>query len=160
MRVLITGIAGFAGSHLADYLAEKAQLEIFGIVHSNDRSRVRLGGQVQLLVGDLRQQEWISDLIAQDRPDYIFHLAAQAFVPQAWSDPWGTLENNIRGQLNLLEAVVAGGISPRILIVGSGDEYGIVRPEELPIGEDNPLRPYNPYAVSKVTQDLIERWPG
>ena len=155
MRVLITGIAGFAGSHLADYLVGCAELEVFGIVHSSDRNIAHLRGRLRLQAGDLCQREWIFGLISQVRPDYIFHLAAQAFVPRAWTDPWGTLENNIRGQLNLLEAVVAGSTYPRILIAGSGDEYGIVHPEELPISEDNPLRPYNPYAVSKVAQDLL-----
>jgi GDP-4-dehydro-6-deoxy-D-mannose reductase len=76
-------------------------------------------------------------------------------VSRSWKNPWETLGNNIRGQLNLLEGLVRLGLSPKTLIVGSGEEYGMVRPEELPIKETNPLRPYSPYAVSKVTQDLM-----
>ena len=97
----------------------------------------------------------LQDLFATVRPDCVFHLAAQAFVPTSWQDPWSTLANNIRGQLNVLLAAIALGTLPRVLVVGSADEYGVVAPEELPIRESSPLRPNNPYAVSKVTQDML-----
>jgi GDP-4-dehydro-6-deoxy-D-mannose reductase len=89
------------------------------------------------------------------RPDCVFHLAAQAFVPASWDSPWHTLENNIRGQLNVLLAAADMENQPRVLVIGSADEYGIVYPSELPIRETNPLRPNSPYSVSKVTQDLL-----
>ena len=97
----------------------------------------------------------LKELFAAARPTHIFHLAAQAFVPASWDDPWDTLANNIRGQLNVLLAALALGTSPRVLVVGSADEYGTVAAQELPIRESNPLRPNNPYAVSKVTQDML-----
>jgi GDP-4-dehydro-6-deoxy-D-mannose reductase len=97
----------------------------------------------------------LKDLFVESRPDYVFHLAAQALVPAAWSDPWSTLENNIRGQLNVLLAAVHLGTFPRVLVIGSSEEYGIVPTDELPIRETHPLRPGNPYAVSKVGQDML-----
>jgi GDP-4-dehydro-6-deoxy-D-mannose reductase len=97
----------------------------------------------------------LKELFAATRPDYVYHLAAQAFVPASWADPWSTLENNMRGQLNVLLAAIALGTEPRVLVVGSADEYGIVGAGELPIKETNPLRPNSPYAVSKVAQDML-----
>ncbi len=97
----------------------------------------------------------VRDVLESCRPDWIFHLAAQAFVPAALADPRGTLVNNIVGQVNVLEAVRAYGGAPTILIVGSNEEYGPVEPEEIPIKETAPFRPANPYAVSKVAQDLL-----
>lgn len=94
-------------------------------------------------------------MVETTRPDWIFHLAAQSFVPTAWADPLGTLVNNIAGQVNLLQAVLVWGGSPTILVVGSNEEYGMVEPEDLPIKETTPLRPANPYAVSKVAQDML-----
>ncbi len=97
----------------------------------------------------------LKELFAASQPTHIFHLAAQAFVPASWQDPWNTLANNIHSQLNVLLAAVAMGTFPRVLVVGSADEYGIVAPDELPIRETSPLRPNNPYAVSKVAQDMM-----
>jgi GDP-4-dehydro-6-deoxy-D-mannose reductase len=91
----------------------------------------------------------------ETRPDIIFHLAAQSFVPTSLSDPWETLENNILSELNLLEAVRQSRREVVFLVVGSNEEYGAPRPEELPQTEQSPLRPNNPYAVSKVGQDFL-----
>jgi GDP-4-dehydro-6-deoxy-D-mannose reductase len=104
---------------------------------------------------DLRDPEQVTDLASSFEPDKVFHLAAQSFVPSSFSDPWDTLENNIRSQLNLLEAVRLKEIPARVLVIGSNEEYGRPMPEELPITELNPIRPSNPYAVSKVTQDFL-----
>lgn len=112
--------------------------------------------RVALHIGDtLMNLPALKELFAAARPAYIFHLAAQAFVPASWEDPWSTLANNIRGQLNVLLAAIAMGTLPRVLVVGSADEYGLVAPEELPIRETTPLRPCSPYAVSKVAQDML-----
>jgi GDP-4-dehydro-6-deoxy-D-mannose reductase len=97
----------------------------------------------------------LKELFAAVQPDHVFHLAAQAFVPASWEDPWSTLENNIRGQLNVLLASISLKASPRVLVVGSADEYGMLTAEELPVRETNPLRPNSPYAVSKVAQDML-----
>ncbi|UCC77128.1 MAG: GDP-mannose 4,6-dehydratase [Anaerolineales bacterium] len=155
MKALIPGVGGFVGSHLASYLVGEAGLDVWGLDLVEGRAAA-LRPRITLHVGDvLMDLPALQDLFAAEQPDYVFHLAAQAFVPSSWKDPWTTLENNIRGQLNVLLAAVAMERVPRILVVGSADEYGIVFPEELPISETNPLRPNSPYAVSKVAQDMM-----
>ncbi len=155
MRALVTGITGFAGSHLADYLLAHTELEVFGIDLRGFPASAPRSDRLRLCQGDLCDLDFVLSSLEEANPRYLFHLAAQAFVPQSWEDPWGTLANNIRGQLNLFQGVLRLGLQPRILVVGSADEYGMVHPGELPIGEDTPLRPYNPYAVSKVVQDML-----
>ncbi len=158
MRVLITGITGFAGSHLADYLlAEQPQVEVFGLYRwRSPRDNVaHLGDRVRLLEGDLRDESSLRRVVAESRPDMIFHLAAQSYVPTSWRAPTETLTTNIAGQSNLFEAVRAVGLDPVIQIACSSEEYGLVLPDEVPIDEDNPLRPLSPYAVSKVAQDML-----
>ena len=153
MRALITGVGGFAGSHLADYLVQHTDCRVWGI--SRDADMRWVPPQVEWTNGDLRDREAVVALLRALRPDVIFHLAAQAAVPQSWRDPWGTLEVNIHMQTNLLSAIVELGLPARILVVGSEQEYGAVQPEDLPIDEDTPFRPVSPYAVSKVAQDML-----
>ena len=111
--------------------------------------------RLRLRYADLRDPESVQAFVGEVQPDYIFHLAAQSFVPTSFADPWDTLENNIRAQLNLLEAVRRSGREVRFLVIGSNEEYGAPEPEELPQTEESPLRPNNPYAVSKVAQDFL-----
>ncbi|MFQ6059293.1 MAG: GDP-mannose 4,6-dehydratase [Anaerolineae bacterium] len=155
MRALITGIAGFAGSHLAEHLLAQTDWEVWGVVHRRDENIAHLRPQLHLLQGDLTDGQWVREMLREVRPDLIFHLAAQSHVPLSWQDPWGTLETNIRAQVNLLQGVVQLNLEPRILIVGSNEEYGLIAPQELPVKETNPLRPDSPYGVSKVAQDLL-----
>ena len=156
MRALITGVTGFAGSHLAEYLLAHTDLEVWGTdISSNDRNIAQIRDDVHLIVGDMSDPAVASQILSEAEPDYIFHLAAQAFVPLSWSDPWQTMANNIRAQLNILQAMVDSGARPRVLVVGSADEYGMIRPGELPVSEAAPLRPYSPYAVSKIAQDML-----
>ncbi len=158
MRVLITGITGFAGSHLADYLlAEHTEVEIFGIQRWRSRTEniEHLAGKIELREADLRDYTSIHRALDEVRPDAIFHLAAQSFVPTSWRAPAETLSTNIIGQTYLFEAVRALQLDPTIQIAGSSEEYGLVLPDEVPIKETNPLRPLSPYAVSKVAQDLL-----
>ncbi|OYD14821.1 GDP-mannose 4,6-dehydratase [candidate division WOR-3 bacterium JGI_Cruoil_03_44_89] len=156
-RVLITGITGFAGSHLADYLLEKTDLKIYGIKRWRSRTEniEHLMGKIEFYECDLRDASSVRDLIEVVRPDMIFHLAAQSFVPTSWSAPAESLETNIMGELNLFEAVKRTGIDPLIQIAGSSEEYGAVEEDEIPIKETTPLRPLSPYAVSKVGQDML-----
>ena len=158
MRVLITGITGFAGSHLAEHvLAEHPGTEVFGTIRWRSRTENIRGieSKIQLLECDLRDQSSVKGLIERVRPDRIFHLAAQSFVPSSWNAPAESLTTNILGQLNHFEAVRAAGIDPWIQIACSSEEYGLVLEDELPIRETNPLRPLSPYAVSKVGQDYL-----
>ena len=156
MRALITGVNGFAGSHLAEYLLAHTDLEVWGTdISSNDRNIAHIRDDVEFVVGDMSDPDVASDILSQTQPDYIFHLAAQAFVPLSWSDPWQTIANNIRLQLNILKTLVDTGSRPRVLVVGSADEYGVIAADELPVTEATPLRPYSPYAVSKIAQDML-----
>jgi GDP-4-dehydro-6-deoxy-D-mannose reductase len=154
LRALITGVGGFAGSHLSDYLLNQTDWQVSGCVLPGwDCSR--LDRRVACVELDLRDRLAVRAMLEGSAPDVIFHLAAQSFVPVSWDDPWDTLENNIRAQANLLDGLVKLDARPRVLVVGSNEEYGLVRPEDLPLREDSPLRPNNPYAVSKVAQDLL-----
>jgi GDP-4-dehydro-6-deoxy-D-mannose reductase len=160
MKAFITGITGFAGSHLADYLlAEHPEVEISGILRwRSQRTNIRHleEGQVQLFEADLRDLTSIHGVLKKVKPDFIFHLAAQSYVPSSWTAPNDTLTTNVNGQTNLFEAVrLIDGLDPVIQIACSSEEYGMVYPDETPIKEENPLRPLSPYAVSKVAQDLM-----
>jgi len=104
---------------------------------------------------DLMDTHSLYGVVSRIKPDYIFHLAAQSFVPTSWVSPSVTLEVNIVGTANLFEAVKMAGIDPVIQIACSSEEYGLVLPEELPIKETNPLRPLSPYAVSKLAMDYL-----
>ncbi len=156
-RVLITGITGFAGSHLVDYLLTLEDVEIFGMRRWRSRTEHidHLTDRVQIVECDLRDQISVNRVIAEVQPDKIFHLAAQSFVPTSWSAPEESLYTNIIGTLHILEGVRQAGIDPWIQVAGSSEEYGLVHPDEVPIKETNPLRPLSPYAVSKVGTDLL-----
>jgi GDP-4-dehydro-6-deoxy-D-mannose reductase len=154
VRALITGITGFAGGHLAQTLLEHGD-EVFGMARDPGQGLEHLSQEVNLTIADMRDPLVVDNFLREIRPDAIFHLAAQAFVPTAWADPWMTLENNIRPQLNILQAMVRLNSTARLLIVASNEVYGRVQPNELPVKEDTPLRPNNPYGVSKVAQDML-----
>jgi len=156
LRALITGVCGFAGSHLADYLLTHTDLEVYGTdIVSGGANIAHIRDDLEFIAGDMSDAEVASEILSKANADYVFHLAAQAFVPLSWSNPWQTMENNIRSQLNILEILVDSGARPKVLVVGSADEYGMILPDELPVTEDTPLRPYSPYAVSKIAQDML-----
>lgn len=155
MRALITGISGFVGSHLAEYLLEATDWEIAGTVFGPYGNIADLCGQLELYPAELSRLDVVTFILEQARPDAIFHLAAQPLVSASRRNPWGTLETNIRMQLSLLEGVAQVKPDCRVLVVGSSEEYGQVSPEDLPVDEDTPLRPMNAYALSKVAQDLM-----
>ena len=157
MRVLITGITGFAGSHLADHCLEIGGLDVYGIVRWRSRTEniEHLRGKIKLLECDLRDATSTRDVIEEIRPDRIFHLAAQSFVPTSWRAPTESLVTNVIGQLNIFEAMRKIDLKARIQIACSSEEYGMIYDNELPVDEDQPLRPLSPYGVSKVGQDLL-----
>ena len=155
MRVLVTGIAGFAGSHLADFLLDETDVEVHGILHRHQwRIRHRLE-QLHLHRGDLRNPLWVSEVIQEVQPDRTFHLAAWSDVGGSWRQPWNAYELNILAQLNLLEALVRAMPEAPVLVVTSNEVYGLVQPEDLPIDEETPFRPNSPYGVSKIAQDMM-----
>jgi len=158
MRVLITGITGFAGSHLADYILENhPDVEVCGIVRWRSRMEniVHIQNKIEFFEADLKDIVSLKKCLAEIKPDLIFHLAAQSYVPASWKLPKETFAINAIGQINLFEAVLDLKLSPKIQVAGSSEEYGFVLPDELPMKETNPLRPLSPYAVSKVAQDLL-----
>ena len=156
-RVLVTGVTGFAGSHLVDYMLTRNDCEIFGIQRwrSPLENVTHFMDKITMVECDLRDASSTRDTLERVRPDWIFHLAAQSFVPTSWSAPTESLTTNVLGQLNIFEAVRRIGLQCRIQIACSSEEYGMVYADELPIKETNPLRPLSPYAVSKVAQDLL-----
>jgi len=156
MRLLITGITGFVGSHMAEYaLAQGA--EVFGSARWRSRTENvdHLRPRITLIESDLRDLSSVRGLVEAANPSHVIHLAAQSFVGASWQTPAETLSTNIIAQVNLLETIRGLRIQPRFLAVGSSEEYGMVYEDELPIRETNPLRPLSPYAVSKVAQDLM-----
>jgi len=157
MRVLITGITGFAGSHLADHCLEHRGVDVYGIIRWRSRTEniEHLEGKIKLLECDLRDATSTRDVIEEIHPDRIFHLAAQSFVPTSWRAPTESLVTNVIGQLNIFEAMRKINLKARIQIACSSEEYGMVHDNELPVTEDQPLRPLSPYGVSKVGQDLL-----
>ena len=157
MKVLITGITGFAGSHLADFILRENLGKVIGIHRwRSDMQNIKhILDRIELHECDLRDAFSVRDLIENVKPDKIFHLAAQSFVPTSWKAPTESLITNIIGQLNIFEGVKKVGIDPLIQIACSSEEYGLVNEDELPIKETNPLRPLSPYAVSKVGQDML-----
>jgi len=159
-KILITGITGFAGSALADYLLEKEDIEIYGLKRWNleklrDVRHLLDNKRVKLLDCDITDPIGTRNIIEKIKPNKIFHLAAESFVSPSWLHPSHYMDVNFKGTVNLLDAIRQTGINPRFLIPGSGEEYGEIQESELPISEETILRPVNPYAVSKVAQDLI-----
>jgi len=158
MKVLITGITGFAGSHLADYCLERGDVDLHGIIRWRSRTENIEHipeGKMKLHECDLRDAGSARQVVEEVRPDYIFHLAAQSYVPTSWRAPSESLSTNVLGQLNIFEAVRKTSLDCRIQLACSSEEYGMVYEDEVPITEDNPLRPLSPYGVSKVGQDLL-----
>lgn len=155
MKALITGISGFVGSHLAEYLLQNRPWRVAGTVYATTHNIAHIQGQLELYSLDLSDAEAVAGLMEQAQPDCIFHLAAQPVVHLSRKDPWFTLANNIRAQLNVLEAMARTRSMARLLVVGSSEEYGLVYPDEVPVRETNPFRPMSPYAVSKIAQDML-----
>ncbi|MEE9398924.1 MAG: GDP-mannose 4,6-dehydratase, partial [Dehalococcoidales bacterium] len=161
-NVLITGITGFVGSHLADYiLANFPKVQIFGLARwrSPTSNIGHILDRITLEFGDLSDLSSLKTILSRQKPDVIFHLAAQSYVPFSYSSPVATLNANVIGTCNLLEAVkelkFAADYDPIIHICSSSEVYGQVKEDEVPIKENNPFRPASPYAVSKVAEDML-----
>lgn len=155
-KALITGITGFAGSHLTELLIKEG-VEVYGIQRwrSKTENIEHLTDKIKIEEADLLDAHSLYTVIDKIKPDYIFHLAAQSFVQSSWASPTQTLEVNIIGSAHLFEAVRKTGLPIAIQIACSSEEYGKVLPDEVPITETNPLRPLSPYAVSKLAMDYL-----
>lgn len=155
-KALVTGITGFAGSHLAELLLERG-FDVYGTTRPRSKTDNidPIKNQLHLFDADLMDSHSLHSMIAKVKPDYIFHLAAQSFVQTSWASPATTIEMNVVGSVHLFEAIRRAEIDPVIQIACSSEEYGLVYPNEIPVKEDNPLRPLSPYAVSKVAMDYL-----
>ncbi|MCB9454735.1 MAG: GDP-mannose 4,6-dehydratase [Anaerolineaceae bacterium] len=156
MRILITGASGFAGRHLIEHILNTVpDAVIHGTVFGPNTGALPESGKWYDL--DLRDVSAVCDLIAQIRPEQIYHLAAQASPRRSFEAPWETLENNIRAQLNLILGCLAADLEPRMVIISSAEIYRPVDPPDRPIPEDTPFLPTSPYGVSKITQDMLAK---
>jgi len=153
-KVLVTGIAGFAGSHLAEFLLAK-DFAVFGtVLEKNNPNISHLEGKINLEVCNLQDKEKVLKVIAKIKPDLIFHLAGFTIPRLSYDQPEEAFKINVFGQINIFEAVRNLKLSTRILTVGSSEEYGIVKNPKKPVNENEPLNPVSPYAVSKIAQDF------
>jgi len=158
MKVLITGITGMVGSHLADYiLGNHPSVEIHGLVRwRSPLDNIRhIQSRVSLHQGELRDLYSLVFVLRRVRPDWIFHLAAQSYVTTSFQAPTDTIHTNVIGTTNLLDAIRIIEIDAKVHICSSSEVYGQVTRGEIPIRETNPFRPSSPYAVSKVGEDMI-----
>lgn len=158
MRVLVTGISGFVGSYLAEYIFDNhPDVEVFGFKRwrSPMENIKHIEHKLNLIDGDLRDLTSVFTLIKEIKPDLIFHLASQSYVPVSYSTPNDTITTNVIGTVNLLEAVRLSGLDPMIHLCSSPEVYGEPNKEDIPITESCPFRPVSPYAVSKVSEDML-----
>lgn len=152
MKALITGIAGFAGQYLAAYLIGGG-VSVWGTKLENED--LAKAEAIQVCNLDITQANQVESVIDECRPEFIFHLAAQSSVAVSWDNPVKTIATNLNGTINLLEAVRKINHNTKVLLVSSGEVYGPVRKDETPISEGKMPYPQNPYAVSKLTQELF-----
>ena len=153
-RALITGIGGFVGNHLTNYLLAQ-EVKVEGFIHPKHKIQESLAQGVKLKVCDLLDKKKVASAVNSTNYDYVFHLAAFSSPAASFTSPQQTLKNNIFCQLNLLEALAGVKSAAKILIVGSSEEYGNIDSKYLPVNENAPLAPVSPYAVSKVAQDML-----
>ncbi len=160
MRILITGADGFVGGHLTEYLAgaQAGEMEILGLGLAPALAEP-LSALCSYCCCDLRDGEAVAAQVERFAPDYVFHLAAQSSVARSWEDRELTYEIALNGQDSLLAALRVvkerGDADPVVMVACSAEEYGPISPDQLPVREDHPLNPVNPYAFSKVIQDYL-----
>ena len=156
MRIFITGMSGFIGSHLAARMVEQGH-EVWGTyyIKSELRSLSPLKNSLRAVQCDIRRRPKLRAALAKARPERVYHLAAQSFPTVSWAYPAMTLDTNVMGTVNLFESLRWLGCRSRVLVAGSSAIYGCVAPGEVPVREDHPLRPLHPYGVSKVAQEML-----
>lgn len=150
-KVLITGATGFVGQHLTDLLSSSGNYEIFGTSLSDQVSNDKIA--IEKI--DLADYESVLSLVKKIEPDLIFHLAALTSPAESFNNPTPVVLGNIGIQMNLLNAIKSTKLNSRVMVISSGEIYGLVDEKDLPINEKTSLRPGNPYAVSKIAQDFL-----
>ncbi len=156
-KVLITGITGFAGSHLMDYILANTDYEVFGIkrVNSNLRNVNHALEKITLFDADLTDETSLIKVLQKVKPEQIYHLGALSWVTPSWDMPAAYMQTNAIGTINLFEAMRVTGCKARVLTSATPEEFGDVPPEMIPITEETRIKPINPYAASKVAQDMV-----
>ncbi len=153
MKSLIIGAAGFVGGHLIRHLSGDCGYDVY--VTKLPGEIINTDGAYTTYDLDILNQDNVAELIDKIKPDEIYHLAAQSSVGLSWKKPQLTADINIKGTINVLEAIRKSDCTPRLLLVGSGEEYGYVSPEDIPINEDVTLRAGNIYAATKACQGML-----
>ena len=165
-RALITGITGMVGSHLAEFLLEKTDWDVIGMCRwrspldnlVNVTGRINSRDRVSLLYGDLRDTMSIQKVVAEAKPDYVFHLAAQSFPRTSFDSPLDTMDTNVQGTVRVLDALRQYAPKAIIHVCASSEVFGRVPKDKLPIDEECTFHPASPYAISKVGTDLVGRF--
>ena len=163
MKALITGISGFVGSHLLDFLMENTDWEIYGMLRWRSSlenieqwvGHINREERIHLVYADLRDDIAIRHAVKSAQPDFVFHLAAQSYPQTSFSSPLDTIDTNMQGTVRLLEALKEYAPAALIHVCSSSEVYGRVSRDRLPIKEDCPFQPANPYAISKIGADLV-----
>ena len=162
MNILITGITGFVGSHMADYILKHTDDNIFGIKRwmedTKNIDHLIDNPRVTLYSGDLVDYASIDRVVRLSNPDKVFHFAAQSFPESSFKNPIITLHTNVIGTTHLFESIKTNDLNPVIISVSSSEVYGMPEKDEVPIKETNPIRPANPYSISKVGHDLMSQY--
>lgn len=169
MNVLITGVLGMVGSHMLDFLLEDSTMKIYGFCRWNESMDniehltdiINNGDRIKLIYGDLNDFSSIVNAVDISKPNYVFHLGAQSYPQTSFDSPIETLQTNIIGTANLLEALRKSPYKDAsIHVCASSEIFGRVDKDKLPINEECSLHPASPYAISKVGTDLIGRYYG
>ncbi len=154
MKALIIGAGGFVGGYLIDELAQNLGWEVYG---TKLPAETVSGGRAEICDLDILDEAAVSDCLSRIRPDIVYHLAAQSSATVSWRMPALTVDINIRGAVNVLEAVRQLDYKPRLVLIGSSEEYGRISEEECPISETHPAEPKNVYAITKLAQNMLGR---
>lgn len=156
-KVLITGITGFVGSHMSDYLLENTDYQVFGLKRPNSQLRNihHILDKITLIDGDLIDQTSLIKALKVSQPDQIYHFGALSWVSPSWDMPAAYMQVNAIGTINLFEAMRVIDCKARMLISCTPEEYGDVPKELIPITEETRIYPVNPYAASKAAQDAV-----
>ncbi len=154
MKVWVTGAGGFMGPHLIDFLVEKG-ISVLGTYYRPTTDISTVNKKATLMECDVRDKGKVEKIVKEFKPDRVFHLAAQSYPAVSWEDPNYTVQTNVEGTVNVFEAVKK--FVPECIIMNActSAEYGYVTEDEVPVTEDHPLRPLQPYGCSKVCQELL-----
>ena len=153
-KCLITGYEGFIGSHMADYLVEKG-IDVYASVYADTKNIRHLKSSISIISCDIRDKDRLDKVMIDIKPDLVFHFAAQSLVIRSWQDTKETLDTNILGTFNLLDAIKKANIDPTVIVACSSAEYGLNYPHEIPVKETKEFRPLSPYGISKIGTDMF-----